>query len=93
MTWGRKTGTAVRMACWNRSLPDRTGTTHFPAWREFNAKIGSNGDVGVYHETYSVAPGAYECIYANTPVMGLAAAGEHLAVGRGAERARERIAS
>jgi len=66
--------------------------THFPAWREFNAKIGSNGDVGVYHETYRVAPGAYECIYANTPVMGLAAAGEHLAVGRGAERARERMA-
>ena len=65
--------------------------THFAAWRAFNSKIGSNGDVGVYHETYRVAAGAYECIYANMPVMGLAAAGEHVAVGRGAERARERI--
>ncbi|CAB4858013.1 unannotated protein [freshwater metagenome] len=67
--------------------------THFPAWRRFNSKIGSNGDVGVYHETYRIAPAAYECVYANMPVMGLAAAGEHVAIGRGAERARERIAS
>ena len=65
--------------------------THFPAWRAFNSRIGSNGDVGVYHETYRVAAGAFECIYANMPVMGLAAASEHVAVGRGAERARERI--
>ena len=65
--------------------------THFPAWRKFNSQIGSSGDVGVYHETYRVAAGAYECIYANMPVMGLAAAGEHIVVGRGAERARERI--
>jgi hypothetical protein len=65
--------------------------THFPAWRKFNAKIGGNGDVGVFHETYRVAAGAYECIYANTPVIGLAAAGEHIAVGRHADRARDRI--
>lgn len=65
--------------------------THFPAWRKFNRKIASNGDVGVFHETYRVAAGAYECIYANTPVMGLAAASEHTAVGTHTENARDRI--
>ena len=33
---------------------------HLPAWREFNAKVGSGGDVGVYHETYRIGPGGHE---------------------------------
>ena len=33
---------------------------HLPAWRTFNQSIGSNGDVGIWHETYLVSPGGYE---------------------------------
>lgn len=46
--------------------------THFPAWVKFNKKVGSGGDVGIWHETYRVAPGAYECVYNNMPPIGLA---------------------
>jgi len=65
---------------------------HLPAWQRFNRAIGSSGDVGIWHETYKVSAGAYECIYSNMPVRGLAAAGRHVPVGTGRERAAERIA-
>ncbi|MDQ6900402.1 MAG: DUF4188 domain-containing protein [Candidatus Dormibacteraeota bacterium] len=44
---------------------------HLPAWREFNRRIGSNGDVGIWHETYSVPAGHYEAVYNNMPPFGL----------------------
>jgi hypothetical protein len=44
---------------------------HLPAWRAFNKHIGSNGDVGIWHETYIVQPGAHESIYVNMPAFGL----------------------
>ena len=44
---------------------------HLPAWRAFNKHIGENGDVGIWHETYIVQPGAYESIYVNMPAFGL----------------------
>jgi hypothetical protein len=47
---------------------------HRPAWSAFNRAIGSNGDVGIWHETYRVRPGDYECVYNNMPVFGLAKA-------------------
>jgi hypothetical protein len=56
---------------------------HWPAWVAFNRRIGSNGSVGIWHETYRVAAGAYECIYHNMPPYGLGRAGTLLpAVGR-----------
>ena len=64
---------------------------HLPAWKAFNSLVGAGGDVGVYHETYRVSPGQYESIYANMPVMGLAAAGTSVPIGRRSESARERI--
>ncbi len=64
---------------------------HLEAWRRFNAKVGTSGDVGVYHETYRVAAGGYECVYANMPVLGLASAGDHVPVARRGDSARERI--
>lgn len=67
--------------------------THLPAWRRFNQQVGSSGDVGIYHETFKVAAGAYECLYANMPVFGLAAASEHVPVGAGGEAARQRMGS
>jgi hypothetical protein len=53
---------------------------HFPAWREFMKSVGSDGTVGIWHETYVVPAGHYECIYGNMPRFGLAAATEHVPV-------------
>jgi hypothetical protein len=47
---------------------------HRPAWAAFNRAIGSNGDVGIWHETYRVRPGDIECVYNNMPPFGLGAA-------------------
>ena len=47
---------------------------HLPAWAAFNRAVGSGGDVGIWHETYRVGPGDYECIYNNMPLFGLAKA-------------------
>ncbi|HEX2671869.1 MAG TPA: DUF4188 domain-containing protein [Polyangiaceae bacterium] len=44
---------------------------HLPAWRAFNKHIGTNGDVGIWHETYVVQPGASESVYVNMPDFGL----------------------
>ncbi len=48
---------------------------HLPAWADFNRKVGGNGAVGIFHESYLVKAGQYECVYANMPVFGLAKAG------------------
>ena len=37
----------------------------------FNKRVGSNGDVGIWHETYLVPAGRYECVYNNMPPIGL----------------------
>jgi hypothetical protein len=47
---------------------------HLPAWVAFNRAVGSSGDVGIWHETYRIRPGEYECIYNNMPAFGLAKA-------------------
>ncbi|HTO09330.1 MAG TPA: DUF4188 domain-containing protein [Myxococcota bacterium] len=47
---------------------------HLPAWAAFNRAVGSNGDVGIWHETYRVRPGDFECVYNNMPPFGLARA-------------------
>lgn len=49
---------------------------HLPAWAAFNRTIGSNGDVGIWHETYHVSAGAYETVYNNMPAFGLGIAGQ-----------------
>jgi len=64
---------------------------HLPAWAEFNRRIGGNGSVGVWHETYTVSQGQYEAIYANMPRFGLAAAAEHLPATGRLDSARSRI--
>jgi hypothetical protein len=48
---------------------------HLPAWRAFNKSVGTNGSVGIWHETYAVSPGSYENIYANMPAFGLGKVG------------------
>jgi hypothetical protein len=64
---------------------------HLPAWREFNRAVGTSGDVGVWHETYLVAPGAYENIYVNMPPFGLGKVGELRAAAAGAQSAEGRL--
>ena len=51
---------------------------HLPAWRAFNRAVGSNGDVGIWHESYLVKDGAYESVYNNMPPYGLGVAGSLL---------------
>ena len=64
---------------------------HLPAWAAFNRAVGSNGDVGIFHETYKVEPGTYENVYANMPPMMLGRA-MGLTPARGAlEGARGRL--
>jgi Monooxygenase af470-like len=64
---------------------------HLPAWAEFNRRIGSNGKVGIWHETYAVQPGSYETIYANMPRFGLSSAAEHVPVQGSLDGARSRL--
>jgi hypothetical protein len=54
---------------------------HLPAWKRFNQRVRGTDAVGVYHETYRVTAGAYEAVYVDMPVIGLAAASEHAPVG------------
>lgn len=64
---------------------------HLEAWRRFNKLIGNDGSVGIWHETYLIEAGNYECVYGNMPVFGLAAATKHVpALGR-RETARRRL--
>lgn len=48
---------------------------HLPAWRRFNEAIGTDGSVGLWHESYRVSPGQYENVYVNMPAFGLGRAG------------------
>jgi hypothetical protein len=48
---------------------------HLPAWKAFNKAVHSNGDVGIWHETYLSGPGRYETVYNNMPPFGLGLAG------------------
>jgi hypothetical protein len=64
---------------------------HYPAWKAFNTRMKGNADVGIWHETYKVRAGEYECIYNNMPPYGLGKVGELIpAIGR-KEYARDRI--
>lgn len=49
---------------------------HLPAWAAFNASVGTDGTVGIWHESYAVGPGRYETVYVNMPAFGMGRAGE-----------------
>ena len=67
------------------------GDLHLPVWKAFNASVGSGGSVGIWHETYVVNAGQYECVYGNMPLFGLAAATDHVAAVGNRETARLRM--
>lgn len=62
--------------------------SHLEAWRSFNKLIRNSGDLGIWHETYTVRAGEFETIYGNMPRFGLAVAGHHVALGAGSTAAR-----
>jgi hypothetical protein len=66
---------------------------HLPAWKAFNQRVGSDGTVGIWHETYKVEAGQYECVYANMPRFGLAAAAQHVPATGHLRDARSRMKS
>jgi hypothetical protein len=68
-----------------------SGRLHRPAWAAFNRAVATNGDVGIWHETYRVRPGDYECIYNNMPPFGLARATAAVAARGPLESARARM--
>ena len=62
---------------------------HLPAWQAFNRRIGTGGDVGIWHETYVVPKGHAESVYVNMPRFGLGLAGAlHPAKGERATAAK-----
>ena len=65
---------------------------HWPAWVAFNKRAGrSRDDVGIWHETYRIRAGEYECVYSGMPPFGLAKASATVdAVGQ-LESARGRL--
>src|SRR5258706_10181914 len=65
--------------------------SHLDAWKRFNKSVGADGSVGIWHETYVVQSGQYECVYGNMPRMGLAMAGSHGPVVSARETAKRRI--
>lgn len=68
------------------------GAAHYPAWAAFNRSIGTGGDVGIWHETYSVPRGNFESIYVNMPPFGLGTVGQLEPARGGRSRARGRLA-
>ena len=64
---------------------------HIPAWRAFNEKIGSNGDVGIWHETYLITPGRYEAFYSGMPPYGLGKVGHLVPATASRREARSRL--
>lgn len=66
-------------------------SAHLPAWQAFNRRIGTNGTVGIWHETYAVKPGQYENIYANMPPFGLGKAGTLVTARSGLQSAAGRL--
>ena len=64
---------------------------HLPAWKAFNRAVGTNGAVGIWHETYGVSPGRCESVYVNMPQFGLGKAGSVVPASGGRSSARGRL--
>jgi hypothetical protein len=80
--------TTILVQYW-RSVPQllayakNRDAAHLPAWQAFNKAVGTDGSVGIWHETYAITRGSYETIYANMPPFGMGKAGTLVpAIGR-----------
>jgi hypothetical protein len=66
-------------------------SAHLPAWQAFNRAIGTDGSVGIWHETYQVQPGGHENVYVNMPPFGLGRVGELVPASAGLQSAAGRL--
>ena len=67
---------------------------HLPAWRRFNRVVANARDeVGIWHETFHIAAGAYESVYSGMPPFGLGRAGRLVPATGHRETARQRMNS
>jgi GH15 family glucan-1,4-alpha-glucosidase len=66
---------------------------HLPAWQAFNKAVGTDGSVGIWHETYTATAGTYENVYVNMPAFGLGKAGTLQAATGGKQSAAGRLHS
>jgi Domain of unknown function (DUF4188) len=64
---------------------------HLPAWQAFNKAVGTDGSVGIWHETYAASSGTYENVYVNMPAFGLGKAGTLQAASGGRQSAAGRL--
>ena len=64
---------------------------HLAPWKRFNKAVGTDGSVGIFHETYLVPQGRYEALYGNMPAFGLGAAAQHIPATGRRETARRRL--
>jgi len=64
---------------------------HLPAWQAFNKAVGTDGSVGIWHETYMVSDKKYETVYANMPPFGLGKAGTLVEARSGYQSATARL--
>lgn len=93
MWFGR---TTLMVQCWRSTEQLMAYATnreaqHLPAWKAFNQAVGTQGDVGIWHETYAASPGTYENIYVNMPAFGLGKAGILVPATGNRESARDRL--
>ncbi len=65
--------------------------THLPAWRAFNKRVRNSGTVGIWHETYRISADAYETVYGNMPLFGLAGATSHVPASQAGQSAAARL--
>ena len=64
---------------------------HLPAWSAFNRAVGTDGSVGIWHETYVAREGTHENVYVNMPPFGLGRAGQLLPASGGRQSAAQRM--
>lgn len=69
----------------------RRTAAHLPAWQAFNQSAARDGSVGIWHETYLVAPDRHESIYVNMPAFGLGRAGSLSPASGGRQSAAARL--
>ena len=65
---------------------------HLPALQQFHRAVGTDGTVGIWHETYVARPGSYETVYGNMPAFGLGRAGTLVEARGGLQSAAGRMA-
>ena len=64
---------------------------HLKPWGDYMKRIGSDGSVGIWHETYKITKGHNEAIYGNMPLFGMGKVFEHVPVTKNMDAARQRI--